>query len=431
MAALSAAVCYTSTSATDIHTHYPLSYTLFWLTVTTGVWFVYSHLCPFEKFIILFLPTPVGEFIETNMKIYRDSRRRRNSPAFSDSRNAAQAAAMKLCVGASPKHTSSNSGSETGSFDSMIVSQRFERDQILFPPPALQPPAGSSTPTTTCSAESLPSPTQGGPATSLSREEYATQFSVSCRHRVVGFTHAVFICPLALYCILLDPCLTADAMTGLSPAWTVTGMIMGGYFIWDLITVCIDWNKESWQFLLHAVICLISLISPFFARDVPMCYFAACLLLFEVSTPFMTLRYFCLKAGYADSFYCRAVGLGFLLAFLASRIVWAGASLFPAIFHSLGPQEFGGRVSWFRKSWYHVAMPTFYLLNLYWAYLIGVNIFGGSSKKVPGGQVEEESGSPGRDPTDVAGGRLGCTSLSTLATRRRLVRLERERTAVE
>lgn len=161
----------------------------------------------------------------------------------------------------------------------------------------------------------------------------------------------------------------------------VLGGFVVGYFIWDLITVLrnFDYSWRSTQWLIHAVICLLALGSPFFATVAPMHYYAAALLLMEASTPLLSLRWLTLKtlalqhrddAPEDTILFTKRVAsvcsLLFVASFFISRLIFGPIYIFLPLMRFFLFSPVATAFSFFRWWGYVIAIPSFVLLNVAW-----------------------------------------------------------------
>lgn len=207
----------------------------------------------------------------------------------------------------------------------------------------------------------------------------ADAFLLDVQYRTAGFFHAITVLPLCVW-LYVDPKLRSDPLLLTSVSWHVTGPITVGYFVWDIMTVLMTWGNGSWQWLLHALVSLCSLGTPFAASYGPMSYFAAGFLFHELSTPFLNLRWFCLEAGLSSSVYCKVLEVLFGFSFFFVRIVWGPIWFYPSVYQILFSPS--GQLIWAPRRWtYYVAMPAFFLLNIYWFSRAVRSAIRGSRKK--------------------------------------------------
>jgi len=194
------------------------------------------------------------------------------------------------------------------------------------------------------------------------------QLQQQCLNRCVGLLHAVGIFPLALaiYATSFQDNSYIGKPTILSD---ITCAMTGGYFLWDVLVILSHWNKESLQWIVHALISGTALGPPMLFKLFPL-FFVGGLLLHEASTPFMAIRWFYTKFGMGKDPRCIIATIGFVFSFIAIRIVWAPMFLYRYLFSFLtsneGQRLFGNELC----LWYMSSVVLFYLLNVYWAYAI-------------------------------------------------------------
>ena len=137
--------------------------------------------------------------------------------------------------------------------------------------------------------------------------------------------------------------------------------------MWDIIVIIFSWGPGSLQWLLHAVVSISSVCTPFvYPSTTPMSFYAICLLLFELSTPLFSLRYYLFKAGAADSFSGLCMHAAFVLSFFFVRIIYGCCFLFPEIWVELSIHPTISQISTARKFIYRLSMLLFALLQLLW-----------------------------------------------------------------
>ncbi|KAJ8114514.1 hypothetical protein OPT61_g3625 [Boeremia exigua] len=139
----------------------------------------------------------------------------------------------------------------------------------------------------------------------------------------VSMVQALFINGAALYVIFTDP--ERKEMDWKGRLWGYTpasGMVQGfaaGYFLWDL-QVCIQhFNICGIGALVHAIGALAITCIGFkpFGN-----YYGLSFILYELSTPFLNIHWFCDKLGYTGSKLQLYNGIALLFTFFACRVVW-------------------------------------------------------------------------------------------------------------
>lgn len=207
----------------------------------------------------------------------------------------------------------------------------------------------------------------------------AYKFLGQLKARCAGLINAVFAVGLALAAIW-DPILRSNPIYGVSSSWFVCACFISGYFTWDLYTVICRWHADgdSWQWLLHGLISLVALFSPFLAVKVPLSYYGALMVFLEISTPFMAFRWMAIKTKKLyqrendkslvekAEWYVQAASLLFALTFFGVRIIWALAVLFLPLLRHLIFGELTRVMGPFRRWLYVGLIVIFYCLNVFW-----------------------------------------------------------------
>ncbi|KYF41961.1 TLC domain protein [Toxoplasma gondii TgCatPRC2] len=240
-----------------------------------------------------------------------------------------------------------------------------------------------------------------GEADKKQREE-AKEFLLAVRNRSVGFLNAVVVSLLSFACVTLDRKLIDDKFFGCSPLFAVTGFTLVGYFVWDFVVIVWNWSPGAPQWLLHCVVCIFTVANPFIVLpgEPPMSFYAASLILFELSTPFLALRYFMLRAYVFHPkspeelceqkdgrdgapklpFAYTFVSVAFAVVFFSVRIVWGLGWLIPSLAVAVWTGEGAFFRPW-RRYLFYVSIPLFAALNLYWMYMIVASVLFSKRKK--------------------------------------------------
>ncbi|RKO97361.1 DUF887-domain-containing protein, partial [Caulochytrium protostelioides] len=134
---------------------------------------------------------------------------------------------------------------------------------------------------------------------------------------IVSLVHALF-CVIAIVPMFHDPELAKDRLFAWTPYSSSVLSVVCGYFWWDVFMTFRYFRNFGIGFALHAIGCVFvftSCFRPFLH------YFAASTLLFELSTPFLNIHYFCDKLGYTGSRLQLVNGILLLVTFFAARLV--------------------------------------------------------------------------------------------------------------
>lgn len=96
--------------------------------------------------------------------------------------------------------------------------------------------------------------------------------------------------------------------------------IAAGYFLYDLYICVTRFEENKLEFLIHAVGCLVAYSYPVVSGN--MQAFGAYFLMWELSTPFLYLRWYCIKQGKGRSRMMTLANTLFALSFLGCRLIF-------------------------------------------------------------------------------------------------------------
>ncbi|KAG0137930.1 hypothetical protein HOY82DRAFT_575813 [Tuber indicum] len=145
---------------------------------------------------------------------------------------------------------------------------------------------------------------------------------------VVSFIQSIFICALAIWAACNDP--TRDAWStdsvamlkrtfGHSKTQGAVQAYAEGYFIWDLFISAWHLDIFGLGFLAHAA----SAVMVFSLGFRPFVnYWASVFVLFEISSPFLNIHWFCDKTGRTGSLIQLVNGFFLLTSFFCCRLIW-------------------------------------------------------------------------------------------------------------
>uniref|UniRef100_A0A7S4IKV5 TLC domain-containing protein n=1 Tax=Vannella robusta TaxID=1487602 RepID=A0A7S4IKV5_9EUKA len=188
------------------------------------------------------------------------------------------------------------------------------------------------------------------------------------RARTVALIHSIAAIALASKAVWQFPHNSSEMQQifGSTPELRLAASVSCGYFLWDAVINIWHWRSPgtdyfAFQGLLHGSVCFFVYIASL--RPFGLCV-TALHLLFEFSTPFLHIRWFLIKLGYASSAIGVTNDYAFVLVFFVARVL-------------MGP---------FYAYWYFSLMPfvpfsPFHLvflpstlisngLNFFWFYLI-------------------------------------------------------------
>ncbi|KAH7104033.1 TLC domain-containing protein [Auriculariales sp. MPI-PUGE-AT-0066] len=191
--------------------------------------------------------------------------------------------------------------------------------------------------------------------------------------RVNSMVHACAIVPLALAAMQSER-LAADKAFGWDPRAGVAVAVACGYFLWDIVHSLTHYTGIG--FVLHGVACFTVFIlgfTPFVA------YWGVRCLLFEVSTPFLNIQWYLIKAGLADGILGKVNGLLLLTSFFLARILFGGYIAY-GFFTTLS--SVADKMPWWYTAVYGVSNVLLNSLNVFWFGKMLAQV-GGKSKANP------------------------------------------------
>lgn len=169
---------------------------------------------------------------------------------------------------------------------------------------------------------------------------------------IVSFVQSTLICGLALWVLLTDTELrqmdTIERVHGYTGASGLIQAFAGGYFLWDLMVTVQHVRIFGIGMLFHAIsaLCVFSLgFRPFVN------YYASIFILYELSSPFLNIHWFCDKLNMTGTTVQLVNGVFLLISFFSCRLVWGtyhSIRVFSDIYHAysagaitLSDPEFG------------------------------------------------------------------------------------------
>ncbi|EUC31211.1 hypothetical protein COCCADRAFT_28035 [Bipolaris zeicola 26-R-13] len=140
---------------------------------------------------------------------------------------------------------------------------------------------------------------------------------------IVSFVQSTLICALALWVMWTDKELNSmdrvERVHGYTGASGLIQAFAGGYFLWDLVITVQNVKIFGIGMLFHAIsaLCVFSLgFRPFVN------YYACTFILYELSSPFLNIHWFCDKLNMTGSTVQFVNGLMLLFTFFSCRLVW-------------------------------------------------------------------------------------------------------------
>ncbi|KAF1832089.1 DUF887-domain-containing protein [Decorospora gaudefroyi] len=155
---------------------------------------------------------------------------------------------------------------------------------------------------------------------------------------VVSFVQSTLICSLALWVMWTDGELrqmdTTERVHGYTGASGLIQAFAGGYFLWDLVITVQNVKIFGIGMLFHAICAL----CVFFLGFRPFVnYYACTFILYELSSPFLNIHWFCDKLNMTGTTLQLVNGIVLLCTFFSCRIVWGSYQslrVFTDVYHA-------------------------------------------------------------------------------------------------
>ena len=177
-----------------------------------------------------------------------------------------------------------------------------------------------------------------------------------------------------------------DLLYGTSVASMKCIAVASAYFFYDVYICITRFSENGFPFLIHGVLCSLAYAYPLLSGN--MHYQGACFLMWELSTPFLYLRWFLIKTNRSNGTLMSIANVLFALAFFGCRIV-AGPIL-SWEFYQASAEEISSPIG-VRDNpiplnllyGYRGAMLILNGLNFYWFYnIVTIAVTGGKKNNV-------------------------------------------------
>ncbi|KAL5118563.1 hypothetical protein ACEQ8H_003578 [Pleosporales sp. CAS-2024a] len=140
---------------------------------------------------------------------------------------------------------------------------------------------------------------------------------------MVSFVQSVLICALALWVMWADvernEMDSTERVHGYTGASGLIQAFAGGYFLWDLVITVQNVSMFGLGMLFHAISALV-VFSLGFRPFVN--YYAPTFILYELSSPFLNIHWFCDKLNMTGSRVQFINGIALLCTFFSCRLLW-------------------------------------------------------------------------------------------------------------
>ncbi|KAI8904697.1 TLC domain-containing protein [Gorgonomyces haynaldii] len=188
-------------------------------------------------------------------------------------------------------------------------------------------------------------------------DKLSKEKQISWGMHLVSAIHAPLVSILAVP-IFNETALFEDRMHGYSYYASQVYAIACGYFFWDMNMVLYNWSDSGLGFIFHGVSCFfVFLLSfkPIFN------YLGAVVLLFEVSTIFLNIHWFCDKIGLTGSTFQWINGIFLLSSFFFFRCILGAYTIADWIYYVVKTNQVTKTFMFFS-----FAGSSLTLLNFFW-----------------------------------------------------------------
>lgn len=182
--------------------------------------------------------------------------------------------------------------------------------------------------------------------------------------RAVGCVFLFMMFPPA-FRVLRDPELAADPLYASNSNSINCIVLASGYFIYDVFICLMRYGENGPEFLLHGVLCSLAYGFPVLSGCLHR--MGAAFLMWELSTPFLYLRWVLLKSGRGETRLMGFANAAFALTFFGCRVVYGpimSYDFWQTTQKELAHPKGGIPVEVIYA--YYVAMVTLNSLNYYW-----------------------------------------------------------------
>ena len=204
----------------------------------------------------------------------------------------------------------------------------------------------------------------GSNSASKESKKKAKRFMTQLAPRLCGAVFLARMFPIA-FRVLADPKISADRMYGVSDESIQTMTIALGYFIYDIIVVISRYSDNGGAYVLHGIVCSLAYAYAAFSGHIHR--YGTMFLMWEISTPWLYIRWMLLKAGLAESRWLTMVNTLFMLSFIGCRNIY-GPIMGWDFFKNSYPDFQSGQGDMPRPILlcYYIAFVTLNTLNYFW-----------------------------------------------------------------
>lgn len=185
--------------------------------------------------------------------------------------------------------------------------------------------------------------------------------------RLVGFVHNTLQTPLA-FMVLANPAFQKNGIYEVDNISSWVTLISAGFFLYDVVMCTLRYKLEGPFYLLHACCCFWVYAYAYHVGYLH--YYGAAFLMWELSTPFVHLRWFLYIMGLDHTQLYLINALLMMLSFFLCRIVWG--YYISTVFLVNLYQEYlfprPGGLPHYMCPWYAVTCIALNILNSFWMY---------------------------------------------------------------
>lgn len=158
-----------------------------------------------------------------------------------------------------------------------------------------------------------------------------------------SIVHAILSSTGSIVLMLQNSMIHEDHIYGFTPLASLLSVHSAGFFTTDLIDMLLyvkPFKFQDYVYLVHHAIGIVGFgIAGKFGLFT---YYCSAVLLFELSTPFIGMRWWLIQWGHGSTKIFKIIELGFVVAFILVRIVWGLFWFLPGVARDLVPVITGG-----------------------------------------------------------------------------------------
>uniref|UniRef100_A0A0G4HFR8 TLC domain-containing protein n=1 Tax=Chromera velia CCMP2878 TaxID=1169474 RepID=A0A0G4HFR8_9ALVE len=189
----------------------------------------------------------------------------------------------------------------------------------------------------------------------------------------------VFACLVTVpgfYALFLDQAIMEEPLRSRPPVYNLLSAMSIGYFLWDIV---ISILFEPMEFIIHALMAGSTFMVTGYSEAFPMTWMGGAVLMFELSTVPLNLRWFLIAAGKTEGPVFQTVQMTFVILYALARIAWGDILVFPWVWYQLVYTTPDMETAF--KAFIWVTSTTAAALNTWWFYVMVRKALKPSSRK--------------------------------------------------